>query len=286
MIRVVINSALFLLIAFGLHVAAFWAKPSDGAASSAGAGGSEVMTLVAAPESYGDLIKAWETPPAVAETNIELTPPEAATVDPTPPTVEANLNTPIALPQMLQNPGDVDNAPVVQNAPPPPAPPANPLAEIKPPPKPVFKPRVEKPTQPSPPKKQPAQAASAPSKASTAAGTGGKSNAGKRQTSSNSNLSKSEKQTLVAAWGASIRAKIDRAKRRPRGGQTGAVTVVVSVAHNGALLNVGVSRSSGQPALDAAAVAAVKRARRFSKAPKQLAKTNYTFRLKIQFTSS
>jgi protein TonB len=266
MIRVFINSALFLLIAFGLHVAAFWAKPSDGAAASAGAGGNEVMTLVASPESYGDLINAWETPPDVAATGV--------------------ANTPIALPRMLQNPDELDNAPVVQTAPPPPAPPAKPSSEIKPPPKPASKPKAEKPTQPSPPKKQPAQAASAPSKAATAAGTGGKSNAGNRQTSSNSNLSKSEKQTLVSAWGASIRAKIDRAKRRPRGGQTGAVTVVVSVAHNGALVNVGVSRSSGHPALDAAAVAAVKRARRFSKAPKQLAKTNYTFRLKIQFTSS
>jgi protein TonB len=286
MIRVFINSALFLLIAFGLHVAAFWAKPSDGAAASAGAGGNEVITLVAAAESYGDLIKAWETPPDVAATSVAIAPPEAATIAPTPPAVEAHLNTPIALPQMLQNPGELDNAPVVQTAPPPPAPPAKPLSKIKPPPKPVSKPKVGKPTQPSPPKKQPAQAASTPSKAATAAGTGGKSNAGIRQTSSNSNLSKSEQQTLVAAWGASIRAKIDRAKRRPRGGQTGAVTVVVSVAHNGALVNVGVSRSSGQPALDAAAVAAVKRARRFSKAPKQLAKTNYTFRLKIQFTSS
>jgi protein TonB len=286
MIRVFINSALFLLIAFGLHVAAFWAKPSDGAAASAGAGGNEVMTLVASPESYGDLRNAWETPPDVAATGVAIALPEAATVDPTPPTVEAHLNTPIALPRMLQNPDELDNAPVVQTAPPPPAPPAKPSSEIKPPPKPASKPKAEKPTQPSPPKKQPAQAASAPSKAATAAGTGGKSNAGNRQTSSNSNLSKSEKQTLVSAWGASIRAKIDRAKRRPRGGQTGAVTVVVSVAHNGALVNVGVSRSSGHPALDAAAVAAVKRARRFSKAPKQLAKTNYTFRLKIQFTSS
>ncbi|SFS98745.1 protein TonB [Sulfitobacter marinus] len=284
MIRVVINSALFLLIAFGLHVAAFWAKPSDGASASAGAGGSELMTLVAAPESYGDLIKAWETPPDIAEASVELTAPEPVLADLVAPDLEATAATPIALPQMLQSPSVLDDVPVVQVAPPPPTPPVHPLSKIKPPQRP--KPPVKKPAKPAPVKKQPAQATSTPSKAATAAGTGGTSNAGNRQTSAHSNLSKSEKQSLVAAWGASIRAKIDRAKRRPRGGKTGVVTVVVSVSHNGALVNVGVSRSSGQPALDAAAVAGVKRARRFSKAPKQLAKTNYTFRLKIEFTSS
>ncbi|MEM5521049.1 TonB family protein [Sulfitobacter sp. AS59] len=283
MIRVFINGAIFLLIAVGLHVAAFWAKPSDGAAASAGAGGSGLMTMVAAPESYGDLITAWETPPEVAEVSVELTPPEPVLADPVAPVLEATVATPIALPQMLQNPSALDDVPVVQAAPPPPDPPVHPLSEIKPPQRP--KPPVKKPAKPAPVKKQPAQATSTPSKAATAAGTGGTSNAGNRQTSAHSNLSKSEKQSLVAAWGASIRAKIDRAKRRPRGGETGVVTVVVSVGHDGALLNVGLARSSGQPELDAAAIAAVKRARRFSKAPKQLAKRNYKFRLEIQFTS-
>jgi periplasmic protein TonB len=281
MIRVFINGAIFLLIAFGLHVAAFWAKPSDGAAASAGAGGSGLMTMVAAPESYGDLIKAWETPPDVTEASVELTPPETVLADPVTPVLEATVATPIALPQMLQSPSALDDVPAVQAAPPP-EPPVQPLSQIKPPQRP--KPPVKKPAKPAPVKKQPAQATSTPSKAATAAGTGGTSNAGNRQTSAHSNLSKSEKQSLVAAWGASIRAKIDRAKRRPRGGETGVVTVVVSVGHNGALLNVGLARSSGQPELDAAAIAAVKRARRFSKAPKQLAKTNYKFRLEIQFT--
>ena len=282
MIRVFINGAIFLLIAVGLHVAAFWAKPSDGAAASAGAGGSGLMTMVAAPESYGDLIKAWETPPEVAEASVELTPPETVLADPVAPVLDATVATPIALPQMLQSPSALDDVPVVQAAPPPPEPPVQPLSQIKPPQRP--KPPVKKPAKPAPVKKQPAQATSTPSKAATAAGTGGTSNAGNRQTSAHSNLSKSERQSLIAAWGASIRAKIDRAKRRPRGGETGVVTVVVSVGHNGALLNVGLARSSGQPELDAAAIAAVKRARRFSKAPKQLAKTNYKFRLEIQFT--
>jgi periplasmic protein TonB len=283
MIRVFINGAIFLLIAVGLHVAAFWAKPSDGAAASAGAGGSGLMTMVAAPESYGDLIKAWETPPEVAEASVEMTPPEPVLADPVAPVLEATVATPIALPQMLQNPSTLDDVPVVQAAPPPPEPSVHPLSKIKPPQRP--KPPVKKPAKPAPVKKQSAQATSTPSKAATAAGTGGTSNAGNRQTSAHSNLSKSEKQSLIAAWGASIRAKIDRAKRRPRGGETGVVTVVVSVGHDGALLNVGLARSSGQPELDAAAIAAVKRARRFSKAPKQLAKTNYKFRLEIQFTS-
>jgi periplasmic protein TonB len=283
MIRLFINGTIFLLIAFGLHVAAFWAKPSDGAAASAGAGGSGLMTMVAAPESYGDLIKAWETPPEVAEASVELTPPKTVSVDPAASILDATVATPIALPQMLQSPSALDDVPVVQAAPPPPEPPVQPLSKIKPPQRP--KPPVKKPAKPAPVKKQPAQATSTPSKAATAAGTGGTSNAGNRQTSAHSNLSKSEKQSLVAAWGASIRAKIDRAKRRPRGGETGVVTVVVSVGHDGALLNVGLARSSGQPELDAAAIAAVKRARRFSKAPKQLAKTNYKFRLEIQFTS-
>jgi len=133
MIRMFIKGAIFLLIAVGLHVAAFWAKPSDGAAASAGAGGSGLMTMVAAPESYGDLIKAWETPPDVAEASVELTPPETVLADPVAPVLDATVATPIALPQMLQNPSALDDVPVVQAAPPPPEPPVQPLSQIKPP---------------------------------------------------------------------------------------------------------------------------------------------------------
>jgi periplasmic protein TonB len=93
-------------------------------------------------------------------------------------------------------------------------------------------------------------------------------------------------QSLLADWGGSLRRKVERARRSPAGaeGQTGKVTLRLSVAVSGKVLGVAVLRSSGVAALDNAAVDAVRRAGRLPKAPKGLVAASYDFNLPVVFT--
>ncbi|MYM57526.1 TonB family protein [Rhodobacteraceae bacterium GS-10] len=124
---------------------------------------------------------------------------------------------------------------------------------------------------------------SVPSVQQKAAGSGGGKQAGERRNAQAATLSKSQRQTLMAQWGATIRTRIDRAKRPPRGAGSGRVTVAVAVAADGSLRGVSLIRSSGNSALDAAAIEAVKRARKFRPAPKGLPDKTFNFRLPIEF---
>ena len=91
---------------------------------------------------------------------------------------------------------------------------------------------------------------------------------------------------MLADWGGSLRRKVERARQSPAGaeGQTGKVTLRLSVAVSGRVLGVAVLRSSGVAALDTAAVDAVRRAGRLPKAPKGLAAASYDFNLPVVFT--
>ncbi len=92
--------------------------------------------------------------------------------------------------------------------------------------------------------------------------------------------------SLLADWGGSLRRKVERARQSPAGakGQTGKVTLRLSVAVSGTVLGVAVLRSSGVAALDRAAVDAVRRAGRLPKAPKGLTAASYDFNLPVVFT--
>ena len=63
----------------------------------------------------------------------------------------------------------------------------------------------------------------------------------------------------------------------------GTVKVRLEIAASGALLAVGIAQSSGQAALDAAALKAVKSAAPFARAPKGLSEPSYSFSLPITF---
>jgi periplasmic protein TonB len=92
--------------------------------------------------------------------------------------------------------------------------------------------------------------------------------------------------SLLADWGGDLRRKVERARRSPAraAGQTGKVTLRLSVATSGKVLGVAVLRSSGVAALDKAAVDAVRRAGRLPKAPKGLGAASYDFNLPVVFT--
>ncbi|MEM6481997.1 MAG: TonB family protein, partial [Pseudomonadota bacterium] len=99
-----------------------------------------------------------------------------------------------------------------------------------------------------------------------AAGTGGTNQAGSAQART-ATISQGQLNHLKGIWGSKIRAKIERAKRYPRGeNASGKVALALRVSRAGQLLGVSVRSSSGSARLDAAAVDSVKRARKFAQA--------------------
>jgi protein TonB len=92
-----------------------------------------------------------------------------------------------------------------------------------------------------------------------------------------------EAKALKADWGSKVRARINRKVALPADSAPGTVKVRLEIAASGALLAVGIAQSSGQAALDAAAVKAVKSAAPFARAPKGLSEPSYSFSLPITF---
>lgn len=92
-----------------------------------------------------------------------------------------------------------------------------------------------------------------------------------------------EAKALKADWGAKVRARINRKVALPADSAPGTVKVRLEIAPTGALLALGIAQSSGQPALDAAALKAVKSAAPFARAPKGLTEASYSFSLPITF---
>ena len=92
-----------------------------------------------------------------------------------------------------------------------------------------------------------------------------------------------EAKALKADWGSKVRARINRKVALPADSAPGTVKVRLEIAASGALLAVGIAQSSGQAALDAAALKAVKSAAPFARAPKGLSAPSYSFSLPITF---
>lgn len=115
-----------------------------------------------------------------------------------------------------------------------------------------------------------------------AAGTGGTNQAGS-STSRTASISQGQLDSLMNVWGSKIKAKIVRSQRYPRGeNASGKVSLSLQVSRTGQLLGVRVLRSSGNARLDAAAIATVKRARRFAKAPRELTSNSYSFGITLE----
>ena len=92
-----------------------------------------------------------------------------------------------------------------------------------------------------------------------------------------------EAKALKADWGSKVRARINRKVALPADSAPGTVKVRLEIAASGALLAVGIAQSSGQAALDAAALKAVKSAAPFARAPRGLSEPSYSFSLPITF---
>ncbi|MFX0543694.1 TonB family protein [Roseovarius sp. S4756] len=275
--------AVFLGLAAAAHLALATLSPEAEGAQSAGQGGAATVTLQAASAQVSDMVARWETPP---ETLDEAPPQEMQT-----PAFDSapELPTPDAAPRPaskgpgLQLPGS-DSAPdQVDTAP---AAPAVTRAEVS-----DTRPRMRPAQPPSPTPAKPAPKQNRPtsqsSAAQTASGSGGGANAGSARSSAAATLSAGQRQSLFAQWGAQVRNKIERAKRYPAAarGATGTAHVRITVARDGTLRAVSVATSSGHAALDAAALRAVKSARRFPPAPRQLDQPSYSFTLAMRFST-
>ncbi|NKX45139.1 energy transducer TonB family protein [Roseicyclus persicicus] len=321
--RRVAEIAAFLGLSAAVHagvVAGF--GDAMGGAQGQGAGGASRVTLQAAPESLSALADRWTTPPDPVAAPAPLAPPEIA-VDipeirpetavsslfqpsaPVAPTAEAAVSRPEpppafprptlapvpeapALPELSApqpQTARADSAPARPAAPrlAAPAPPEAPAADTAPPP--PVRTALATDRSPRPPQRpvaaEPPAPASAPQPARVAAGTGTGATQGSAAPAAAPALSAGQQQSLMSQWGGQIMARIERARPRVRG--EGQVLLALRVARDGQLAALSVSRSSGDPALDAAALDAVRRAGRFPAAPAGLTEASYGFSLPIRF---
>ncbi|WP_299506406.1 TonB family protein [uncultured Roseobacter sp.] len=285
--------ALFTAIAVALHVAFFVVKPNEGA-EAGGVGGEEIISLQAAAPTVIEMVEAWERPTQVeTEQDAVLDPPtDPVTARPPLPSLQvqpaprAEMRMAIMDPAPTRDSLDIDTAP----ADPPPAPELDPETVETPAPDavpdaaPTTRPKLRPERQPDPQTAKTSDAQSAGRAERRAAGSGGTAQAGNTGAAEVATASPGQQQQLQAVWGAKIRAKLARQQRYPRGTrQNGRTQIILNVARSGQILGVSVGRSSGVSALDQAALDAVKRARRFAKAPDDLPGSSFKFSLVLDW---
>lgn len=256
--------ALATLVSAALHGAVLAALPQEPLApagqEAAGAGG----------EAFESLIALTALP-------VDLAPPDPVVPDPVLPAPELTL--PLAPPQ-IEGPRVALPAPLRLPPEPPRIAPERPQTEARPRARPIGKPTAE----PAPKRAETAPQPHESRAASTAAGAGGSPQAGAAKTPRQAALTSGAETSALGAWGAAIRARVERRKSLPAGTRAaGTVGLTLSVDRAGGLVSASVARSSGDAALDAAALAAVRKAGRFPAAPAELTGARYSFGLAIKF---
>lgn len=198
-----------------------------------------------------------ETPPLPDE----LTPPEQPAVDPATVTIDPPPVADIPLPAELTPPPPRQETPRVEAVPPPrPSPPPR-REQVRPP---VQRERTER----QPPRRQPPPAARPPSAAS--AGRGVTSQATARTA------------TPPPSYLGRVMAQLHRAK--PAGtGQQGRAIVRFSIQRSGAVAGVGLATSSGNGAVDQAALAMVRRAAPFPPLPAEYGPASMPLTVPVNF---
>ena len=282
-------------LAVALHLgalAAYRQQPKDGATST-GDGGEAMVSLEAASATVIDMVAEWDRPPEVTVS----APPSMPAAPSAPPITAPSAMTaeapPMVAPPDMSSPDTASPAlPVAPQAPPPEplpeavtaAPSFAPQASLRP----VNRPArpTPQPARQAPPAHAPQQAAPRPAApAQRAAGQGSGAAAGTAGTSPAPTASAAQVQSLMARWGGEIRSRIERRKSYPRaaGGASGTVQVAIRVGADGQLRGLGIAGSSGNAALDQAALTAVQRAGRFPAAPAGIGGGAHSFTLPMAF---
>jgi protein TonB len=269
--------AFFGALSLAVHLGLFLQIAPGGGAEGAGMGGASAVTVEAADTTLAALVADWDSAPEVAVTPAEpITPgtPDAAPKLPAP--AEATVAT--AAPA-LPAPDLPAAAPrLATAAPPPPAAPEPPPTELVPDALaatdlaaalPDTRPTPRPAPQPEP-QAEPA-AAAAPAAQHRAAGSGEGTTAGRSATGTGQSLSPERQAALVGEWSSAIQSRIARHQRYPSGNHgEGKVKVQMVIYRSGQLGDVTLAASSGRPALDAAALDAVRQAAPFPPAPNGL----------------
>jgi len=309
-----LEALVFLPLAGGLHLAVWAMAPvgfSASTANSGAAGGNEV-TLTGASPALAALSRTWRQSPQVTTREPALLPP----VTPTPETAIVAAQAPPSAPRLVAGlspvlpmggPLDISVEKPVQTTAQTQAP-AQPKAFLSPP---VIRqaPLTDKVT-PSPlsprfvqaqppdtppdvdttPAAKPPEASKSPPSGSvpvqTASGGAAvqKTRSGRDGQDAVQSLKQAARNALQAQWGAQIQRRVRRKLIYPRGvSGIGSVRVSLTVERAGKLVNLRLIKSSGIAEFDKAALGAVRRARRFAKAPGGLKAANYTFSLSLSF---
>lgn len=299
------EAVVFVSLATSLHIGVWAASPArDGSQGDGDSAQAAVVVQTASP-AMAAVVRQWQRPPEVAPVPaaLPMVPADTAAA-PQRPTAESGLpltalpDRPDA-PALAAPPEAETDAPARLSVPEftPPDAPSPPQAEAQPRPQTPPKrdtalaapdapnapslPRVDAapraataPATPRPP--EPAPRASTRQKAAAPAG-----QAAKDETHA---ASAKARNALQAEWGAAIQRRVHRGMAYPRGA-TGAGTarVALDVDRSGKLIGLRLVRSSGVDAFDRAALEAVRRARRFAKAPDGLSAASYSFTLSLTF---
>jgi periplasmic protein TonB len=272
----------FGAIALGAHLALFTGWPG-GAREGAGDGGAASLTLAGGVADIEAAVAGWDAAP-VAVADIAAPDAPQAIIAPSPPGPDARpspiLPPETASPPVRESAARLDPEPPLPlpDAPVEPEPPVPPAVASAVPPKP-------RPERPEPLPEAAEAQAQARSQRTAAAGAGDAGTRGERGRAPESGLSDTARRSLVASWGAEIRARVEARKMPPEGIRAAGRPVVrITVARNGTLEDVRIVQSSRVAALDEAALRAVRGAGRLPAAPGQLDLARASFDLPIVFT--
>ncbi len=306
------EAAVFLSLAAGLHLGVWAVAPRMGGLTGTGDADSNQLALRAAAPAHAELARAWEAAPSLSAA-LDAPPPPVATPAPSrptpqrpgpalPPTPNLAPVLPAAMPVAAPEP---DRAPAM----PPPASPAQPEPGAAP----ESPPRMARPdaparaqaapqrpvealadaaatqtTPPVRPRARPERAATPTAKAKPPSepqsGASASRQAGRQGKDSAHSAESGASAALQAGWGAKIQSRVHRQMIYPRGATgSGSASVILTVDRNGKLAALRLTRSSGTPAFDEAALRAVRKAGRFPAAPDGLTRASYSFTLSLAF---
>lgn len=262
----------FLAAAFAAHVIVLPDMPKTSSASQGGDGIASVV-IVASNGSLAEMVAEWNKPPEVAQV-AEMRPPMM--LGATLPSGSSATGAPrMGVPVLHAMVTPSDALPQIDLTVAPPRPTASAPTQS---PRPVARPLRRA----AAPAKQPAASLRA---RETASGSGQNTTAGTVKTAPRVATAPAPRSSPAALsqWGGAIRSNIERRKGYPTGTRaSGVVTLRITVSSRGALVSVSVVRSSGDSALDRAALTAVQRAR-IPAAPNGVAPGNQTFNLPMSF---
>lgn len=298
--RRTLETAGFLTIAAALHVsAAAFMLPDQ--VQQGDAAPAPPAALSAGGEAVQSMVSEWETPPEIEmpdeptppapepEPDVSPIQPEAQPVEtaivqplrpPAPETAPANLPAPPA-PMIDPEPLDLPELQTLTTPPDLMQPELTLEASARPQRRPDPKPEPQPERQPQRQQAQRETPRPAPAQpAPQAPGQGGQAPSSS-QGGGGGGASPQQQASLMNQWGGQIRSCISRRTSNPRGVRGGQVVLALTVGRDGAIQSIGLAASSGQQALDQAAISAAQRAGRCPAAPAALPGASFPFQLPI-----